>query len=133
MNKKTFTVPGEPCGYYAQAARSIWKMSPKQRERAQKYRSYQEKVILYARQAGITVPLKASSENCLSINTAAYFSDGRFCDPENVRKGITDALFKGAGKADRWTGGAFSVPMFDKATPRVEVEILELEDRRCQD
>ena len=57
------------------------------------------------------------------VFTRCYFSKGTHADPENVHKGIKDALFyqKGGGTADKYTGGGYLPPMYDKDNPRVEV------------
>lgn len=113
-----FTVPGQPIGYYAQAARSLFKMSQDQRRRAEQYRSYQDKVKIYALQAGLRS--QPSAGQPFYVVTVAYFSDGRHSDPSNIQKGICDSLFK----QDRYTGGLFLPPMYDKTSPRVEILIL---------
>ena len=119
-----FTVPGPPVGFYAYGARNIWKLPRAKRERTQAYHQYADKVRLMARAAGIQTPLEASKHLPVIINTTAYFATGVHCDPENVRKGISDALFYGcSGPGDKYCGGSFPPPLYDKENPRVEVEI----------
>ena len=122
-----FEIPNDPVGYYAQAARSVYKMSPEQRKRAEKYRAYGEKVKMYALQAGITLPLFASKEKPLSIGVECFFRNGRHPDSGNVQKAICDFLFNGAKGGDKQTGGWFEPPRYDAERPRVEVEIMEEE------
>ena len=76
--------------------------------------------------AGLKVPLQATGEKPLCICTVAWFRNGVHPDPENVRKGIADALFKaGEGGGDKYTGGTFYPPMYAK-NPRVIVEVWEV-------
>lgn len=117
-----FTIPGNPQGYYAQGARSVYKMSTTQRQRAEKYRAYQQMVRIFAGQH-LTLPLRATRESPVYIGVIAYFFNGVHCDPGNVQKGICDALFLG-GSGDKHTSGWFDSPRYDKANPRVEVEVI---------
>ena len=117
-----FVVPGPPVGYYAQAGRNLWKMSPSQREQAEKYRNYKDKVKLYAVQAGLVLPLNATEAAPVIVNIRAYFFNRVHCDPGNVQKGCCDALFQGSN--DRYTGGSFPPPIYDPKNPRVEVEVI---------
>src|SRR6185436_11076756 len=109
----------------AQAARSLYKMSPEQRSRAEKYRSYKEKVVLFARQAFLPEqwPLRVSEKSPVLIETKAFFSSRVHPDPENCRKCFGDALFPGSTGGDKYTAGMFWPPLYDKANPRVEVKI----------
>lgn len=63
----------------------------------------------------------------LRIQTRAFFENGVHSDPENVHKGIVDALFYNPDKkrrgSDKHTGGQFEPPLYDKANPRVEFTI----------
>lgn len=116
-----FTVHGDPVGYYAKGARPDWK-------RYNKYVEYNKNVQLVAMANGVNFPLEASKENNLFIATYAYFKNGIHSDPGNVQKGICDALFYGAkGSGDKYTGGYFAPPMYDKADPRVEIFIYKWE------
>jgi hypothetical protein len=87
------------------------------------YWKYCECVRLCARAAGAKLPLTAARNRPLMLFTRAYFSNGVHADPENVHKGIKDALFytKGKGTADKYTGGQYLPPMYDPDNPRVEV------------
>ena len=43
-----------------------------------------------------------------------------------MHKGVKDALFYGAvGVGDKYTGGAYSNPLYDKEHPRVEVRVTD--------
>lgn len=118
----TFTIYGDPQGYYAQAGRNIHAMGKKHKERAEKYRDWQCCVRAFATVAKIKLPLKATKEQPLDIRTVSYFASGVHCDPGNVQKGVVDALFYG-GSGDKYTGGSFPPPLYDKENPRIEVTI----------
>lgn len=114
-----FVVLGDPFGYYSHGARPNWK-------RKTKYHEYLKMVRDFAEVSCIQLPLKATNKNPCYIHTVAYFATGTHSDPENVRKGIVDALFynkefKGIG--DKHVGGSFSHPLYDAENPRVEVRI----------
>lgn len=48
-----------------------------------------------------------------------YFANDSRSDPDNVQKGVADALFKN----DKYVAGSYDFA-FDKENPRVEVEII---------
>ena len=117
----TFTVDGKPVGYYA-----IGKHP--NRDQMKAYHAYNKMVCVYARAAGITLPLIATKDAPLHIATEAWFYNGVHPDPENMHKGIKDALFwapKGTPRngGDKYTGGAYLPPRYDKDNPRVKVWI----------
>jgi len=98
----------------------------------EKYTEYKKLVQLQARLSGIRLPLVATKERPLMIRTIAYFDGGNHPDPGNVQKGVCDALFydefKNSGKKtrkgdDKYTGGSFPPPRYDKENPRVVVII----------
>lgn len=114
-----FEVPGPPVGYYAHGARP-------NHTRHQAYVAYKRHVQVCAMAAGVRLPLVATHASPLLVETEAYFEHGTHADPENVRKGITDALFysrEARGSADKHTGGAFPPPLYDPANPRVVVVV----------
>lgn len=139
MRKAKFTVPGPAVGYKTTTAKSkLYNKGYK------KYADYKKLVQLYAKASGIRLPLVATRDRPLMIRTVAYFSDGRHPDPENVNKGVRDALFyeedavvrkskKGVkityrknGKGnDKYTGGSFPPPLYDSKNPRVVVTIKD--------
>ena len=99
-----FIVPGRPVGYTRQTTRSKW--TPQ----AKRYHEYQEAVRAYATAAGLSVPLLATADDPvfidvqLHLNAAdwkSYASGAPFPDPENVRKGIVDALFYVSNRAKK--------------------------------
>ena len=71
---------------------------------------------------GIELPAVSNSyKTRVQLNIHTYFFNGVHNDPENVRKGIVDALFP---DGDKWVYGYHSYPMYDRENPRVEVEII---------
>jgi hypothetical protein len=97
--------------------------------RKKKYEDYKKHVQQCAMAAGVKLPLVATRDHPLLVDTVAYFETGVHPDPENIRKGIADALFYvpkgmgGKGSADKHTGGSFPPPKYDRLNPRVKVTI----------
>jgi len=123
-----FTVEGDPRGYTTTNR-------PKKGQRMKlsaairRYWAYCESVRLRAKEAGLRkLPLVATKEQPLMVFTRSYFSNGVHADPENVHKGVKDAIFyqKGGGTADKYTGGGYLPPMYDKKNPRVEIVVRQL-------
>lgn len=118
----SFTVPGRPVGYIALGPKPNWKAY-------KKYIAYSDLVREEAGRAGLATPLMATRECPVIVNTVAYFRNGTHPDPGNVQKGVCDALFyiprktKKKGAGDKYTGGAFVPPLYDKENPRVEVTV----------
>lgn len=113
-----FTVDGDPVGYYALGKHPNWK-------RRQQYHDYKRSVQRAAELAGVG-RLVATADVPLLIHCRAYFRTRVHPDPENVRKGVCDALFyrrRGRGCADKYCGGSFPPPLYDPSHPRVEVTI----------
>lgn len=116
-----FVVYGPPVGYYTHG-------KVPNRRRLTKYVEYKRLVQVTAKVAGVDIPLTATRTDPLIIRTRAYFKHGTHPDPENIHKGIVDALFypatrRGKGVGDKYTGGSFNPPVYDAARPRVEIMI----------
>ena len=112
-----FTVPGKPVGY--QTMTRGGRFSAK----ATKYHAWMERVKTLALSAGWRQP-EATFERPVYVETTAFYADKRGPDPENVRKGIVDALFpsrRGAG--DKYVWGRHGRWEIDARRPRVEVLI----------
>ncbi|MHA0041525.1 RusA family crossover junction endodeoxyribonuclease [Deinococcus sp. PEB2-63] len=62
----------------------------------------------------------ATKEQPVRLDVYCYFASGTHADPENVRKGIVDALFPGG---DKFVFGYHHFPQYDAQNPRVEVEV----------
>ena len=124
---RMFTVPGRPQGYYTMGAHPNW-------TRMKEYHAFRDRVRTMANGSGVVTPIRCTKESPVIICTTAYFENGTHCDPENVRKGIVDALFytpKGSplrkGSSDKYCAGAFDLPRYDAGNPRVEVQIYTME------
>lgn len=128
MTAYRFVVPGDPRGYTTTTYRDKGRSN-----RYQKYKEYCRRVREFAAMAGVPIPLTADEDSPILIKTFAYFRNGNHCDPENVRKGVCDALFydpisKKKGN-DKWTAGYFPPPRYDEEDPRVVVIIKEYESK----
>ena len=130
-----FIVYGDPVGYKTTTKRSKWS------DRYKEYVNYKAKVQECARNAGMKLPLVATKDRQLMINTIAYFRDGRHPDPENINKGVRDALFykeksyfnKSRKGDDKHTGGHFVPPRYDKENPRVLVTVKDYVRKKNND
>ena len=120
MTTVCFTITERPQGYYARGSRPNGK-------RLKQYMQWRDTVRGYAMLALLRLPLRASKNVPLVIVTRSYFENGVHPDPENVHKGVVDALFyaKPKGSADKYTGGQFSPPLYDPERPRVEVWVMD--------
>lgn len=89
-----------------------------------RYVDYKQLVQAVADLSGLALPLQASREKPVRITTRAFFKNGVHPDPENVHKGVKDALFyKAGGVGDKYTGGSYDPPLYDAERPRVEITI----------
>ncbi len=119
--QKTVVIPGKAVGYYASGKVPNW-------TRRHEYYAYRDKVRMLAFHAGIIPPLHADKEHPIYINTFATFGSGVHADPENVRKGIVDALFYGTSRvtmkqaSDKFVGGIAMHPVYgDEPNVRIDV------------
>ena len=125
-----FVIHSDPVGYYSQGAKPNWK-------RMKTYHAWKKAVQLTAKSQGVRLPLRASKDRPVHITTRAFFRNGVHPDPENVHKGIVDAMFYDPRKerrgSDKHTGGFFQPPLYDSKHPRVEVWIEEVSAEHAQD
>lgn len=118
MKTFEFTIRGKPVPFIAH-----WNKAPPVRKR--RYIEFCRDVQTHAMAAGFRFALP-TKDSPLYVHTRAWFEDGRHADPENIHKAIVDALFyrRGKGsKADKYTGGFFDSPRYDRYNPRVDVVI----------
>lgn len=91
---------GNPIGYYRMTQRSKH-VDPA----AKRYQAWQRYVQQLALEAGLRFA-KLQKNGTYELNVICWFKDQpgtcRHADPENVRKGIQDALFQGAGDQHVW-------------------------------
>jgi hypothetical protein len=121
-----FTVPGDPVPYLRMTQNQVklmripdCRLRPdglriKQRIRA--YLGYKDEVYRCSASRGIDRAPKKK----VFMDVMIYFSTGRHGDPENIRKGIQDAIYT----QDRMVAGSVDFDL-DLMNPRVEVEIRE--------
>lgn len=113
---KTRKVAGPPdapklVGYYTKGARPNW-------ARLNEYHDWKDHVRKHV-QAALPAPTK---DRPVRVDVHCYFASGTHSDPENVRKGIVDALFP---DGDKHVYGYHHHPLYDPADPRVVVEIAQ--------
>lgn len=128
-----FIIPGHPQGYYTSGKYPNW-------ERRSKYEDYLKHVRFSARMQNFKMEaLDATEMTPILVHTITYFQSRIHHDPENVRKGVIDALFYQGTKAekkllrlagkkvktlqDKYVGGFAAPPLYDKENPRVEVYV----------
>jgi len=138
MKTICFYVPGIPRGYTTTTYKGKFIRGGKDKS-YENYVEYCKEVRDYARKAGVNLPLITAKKDEYCVSTIAYFKDGRHPDPENIRKGVADALcykedkIKGSKKGnDKYCGGSFLPPRYDKENPRVFV-IVEKYDEADED
>lgn len=99
-------------GYYTQGA------TPN-RTRLSEYHTWKDHVRLHAPPPLLRLrPVDEASR--VRLDVVCYFATRTHADPENVRKGIVDALFP---RGDKWVYGSHDHPHYDPAHPRVEVTV----------
>lgn len=123
-----FTIPGPPVGYLRMTQGQVklmriprHKLTPqsvKVRDRIQRYFDYKE----LASFCGFRLKFDRSPKKRILLHAMIYFKDKKHPDPENVRKGIQDALFT----SDKYVAGCYDFE-YDPDNPRVEIEIVEAE------
>lgn len=121
-----FTIPGPPVPYLRMTQGQIrlmripdHKLRPdglKVKDRIRRYLRYKEATLM------IVAPFSfdRAPRNKVFLNVTCYFKNRKHPDPENVRKGISDAIFT----QDKYVAGLIDF-FYDQANPRVEVEIVE--------
>jgi len=105
--------------------------------RKTRYQDWKRHVQEYAALAGVKLPLRPTKNAPVYVVTLAYFQSGVHPDPSNVWEGITDALCYvspeeqrlGAKRgSDKYMGGLFYSPNYDKRNPRVGVTVATEEE-----
>lgn len=94
-------------GYYTTGKEPNW-------SRLKEYQAWKDHV----RDAAFPMP-KATATKPVRVDVWCYFSNGTHADPENVRKGIVDALFPGG---DKYVYGYHHHPLYSDE-PHVLVEV----------
>ena len=97
-------------GYYTKGARPNW-------TRMNEYHAWKDHVRVHVADV-LPVP---SAARPVRLDVWCYFESGTHPDPENIRKGVVDALFP---KGDKYVYGYHHFPQYDAAAPRVEIEVI---------
>lgn len=123
-----FIVPGDPGGYLRMTQGQVklmkiprHKLTPnllKVYDRIERYLSYKE----FVNYCGLKLKFERSPRKRILLHVMIYFRNNKHPDPENVRKGIQDALFT----TDKYVAGCYDFD-YDKDSPRAEIEIVEAE------
>ena len=86
---------GNPIPYHRMTQRSKWTKA------AQRYLAYKNYIVQHALEAGLKID-KLKRNGCYQLDVVCMFRGENHGDPENVRKGIQDALFQIAGDKHVW-------------------------------
>jgi hypothetical protein len=84
------------------------------KNRIRAYLAYKDRVY----DCSLTQPIDRNPKEKVFLNVMIYFGSHRHGDPENIRKGIQDAIYK----QDRLVAGSVDFG-YDPPFPRVEIEI----------
>ena len=76
--------------------------------------------LAYPRWAHLVINNAPPLEGCWYVSVQIYFKTKGHGDPDNIAKGINDAMFK----TDKFVCGSY-IYSFDEDRPRVDVEMLE--------
>lgn len=106
-----FTIPGQPVGYTRQ---TYWQARIGNLPHVKRYRAWKE----FVRICSLQVKFNRNPIDKIRLDVMIYFKNKKHPDPENVRKGIQDALFEN----DKYVIGCYDFD-YDKDDPRCEVEI----------
>lgn len=115
MQSVTFVVPGKPVGYLIIAGKFYG--GP----RKTAYLNYKKLVQTLCPPE--LRDILATRERPVHVQTTSYFENGTHPDPENVHKGVKDALFYQKKGGDKYTSGQYAHPLYDKVNPRCEVTV----------
>lgn len=111
-----FIVPGEPLGYRTAGRYGHNKVSVR-------VHAWNDAIRDAATSIGVSTPLFCDKAYPVIVDIRAYYSSRLHCDPGNTHKGLIDALFYKSTSGDKYTGGAFDLPYYDKENPRTLVEL----------
>ncbi|GBF04790.1 hypothetical protein DAERI_020387 [Deinococcus aerius] len=99
-------------GYYTQGARP-------NHTRMREYHTWKDHVRAHA-PPGLLGVRPTDERSRVRLDVVCFFANKTHADPENVRKGVVDALFP---QGDKWVYGSHDHPRYDPARPRVEVTV----------
>jgi hypothetical protein len=126
MDTCRFIIPGDPVPYLRMTQGQVRLMripdarlrpdGLKIKTRIRAYLEYKDLVFKYSMGQSVNRAPRVK----VFMDVMIYFSTGRHGDPENIRKGIQDAIYT----QDRMVAGSVDFDL-DLMNPRVEVEIRE--------
>lgn len=142
-----FTIPGDPVGYISKpyANRKSRRGGPwwlYSRSgiavKIRRYIAYANETVLRCKNECGRLPVPGTKTAQVRIDVFPVFANGVHPDPENVRKGIVDALYYDRG-GDKYVWGLTGFARYDPDNPRVEVfidenaniNIFDLESMQC--
>lgn len=108
-----FSIFGDPVGFvitngkFSKKSRRVW--------------DYMQGIQDEMKDLGIFDECVCSRDTHVFVITESYFRNGTHPDPENVHKLVKDAMFYKKPLGDKYTGGFYLSPVYDKENPRVEV------------
>ena len=115
-----FTVPGQPQGYVRRTRRNLW--TP----RVKSYHAWMQSVQVYARKAGLLLPLEATKDTQIRISIFCLFARKRIPpDVDGVLKAVQDALFYKSKSGDRYVTGC-SEAIWDSEVGQVTIVVERL-------
>ena len=127
MSVINFTILGHPVPYLRMTQREVWLMKLSEHKvrdthlakwkAIKRYLDWKDKVRVIALCAKKN--LKDNPKSKTYMNITIFFRNKKHGDPDNIWKGIADALFKN----DKYVAGCFDFS-YDKNYPRTEVEII---------
>jgi hypothetical protein len=122
----TFVVHGDPVPYLRMTQgqvklmripdRKISASGAKVKAKIQRYFDWKEFVSAHT----LGLHFDRAPKKKLFLNVMCYFADKKHADPENIRKGIQDAIFE----QDKMVAGAVDFD-YDKDNPRCEITISD--------
>ncbi len=123
----TFTIPGDPVPYLRMTQgqtrlmripdRKTSRQGAAVKARIRRYLVFKEFVLL----CSLGKKYNPAPMSKTILNVTVFFKNRKHGDPDNIRKGIQDALFT----QDRCIAGSVDY-FYDPQRPRCEVEILEI-------
>lgn len=111
---------GNPIGYHRTTQGSYWNAGSKRYKAWKDYVAacYERSMPSQRRSTASINQKPIASKEKHYLRTMIYFANNARPDPDNVQKGIADALFQN----DKNVAGSYDFA-FDKERPRVEVQI----------
>ncbi|MFC4639821.1 RusA family crossover junction endodeoxyribonuclease [Deinococcus hohokamensis] len=88
-------------------------------DRAREYSDWK----VHVQQHAPAQTFSATRAHPVRVDVWCFFPNGAHADPENVRKGVVDALFEHRAGGDKYVYGYHHFPQYDPKHPCVVVEV----------